>query len=53
MKIKIPKNGDKRIKERFLFFPKLGNGYIRWLEWAKWRDTWFAGCWLFDIWLDI
>lgn len=35
--------GDKRIKSRFLFFPKNIYGECRWLEIATWEEIWETG----------
>ncbi len=39
------KVGDKRTKEKFLWFPKRIKGVTRWLERAKWEEEycWFDG----------
>jgi len=42
MKIKIKqesaKVGDLRTKSRFLWFPKIINSELRWLEFAQWEE---------------
>lgn len=35
---KRPAIGEKRIKRRFLFFPKRIECLTRWLEFAEWED---------------
>lgn len=31
-KVKVPKHGERRIRSKFLIFPKLIDGDCRWLE---------------------
>ncbi len=59
MKIRHPKKGDKRTKEKFLLFPKTIGLETRWLERARWEDefrvyltrTGVVGCWEGNKWL--
>lgn len=46
------KNGDKRARTRFLFFPKAINHVVRWLEFAKWEEEYMYG-WTAKRWLWI
>lgn len=34
----LPKNGDTRIKTKFLLFPKKINRETRWLEKGSWKE---------------
>jgi len=43
MKLKLnitvpPKDGDKRVVKKFLFFPKIMGNELRWLEFAAWEE---------------
>lgn len=42
MRFKLPKSGDTRVVEGFLFLPKEINDEIRWLELAYWEETFRA-----------
>jgi len=53
MKIKLPKMGEKRTIEGFLFLPRGNGGNIRWLEYAKWMEEYVVGVgWVFSEFLD-
>lgn len=41
--VRINSPGDKRVKSRFLFFPKIINEEFRWLEIATWEEQWQRG----------
>jgi hypothetical protein len=59
-----PKIGDRRIRARFLFWPKTILGETRWLEWAKWEEeyatrleywygfTYQEPYWIENFWMD-
>lgn len=38
-KIKYKEVGDKRIKTRFLIFPKIIDNELRWWETVSWEET--------------
>lgn len=38
-----PKEGDRRIKTRFLVLPKTINREVRWLEKATWEEEYHLG----------
>lgn len=64
-KVKELQEGDIRIKNTFLLFPKYINREWRWLEKAKWRErvylkyhctpeskiSWYAPAWTVDEWV--
>lgn len=49
-----PKGGDTRIKSGFLWFPKIIQNEIRWLEYATWHETYYQSVpyWDADKWID-
>ena len=47
-----PRPGDKRVKTRFLLFPKTINGERRWLETATWTEYLWAH-WDGSVWEDL
>ena len=52
MKWTKPSMGDTRKRQGFLFLPK-GNLEIRWLEYAKWVETYsITNGWTFCFWDD-
>ena len=57
MRIKFgrpPKYGDERIKERFLFFPKIIDYELRWLCRARWKQQYcFEYTSGFPTWHDV
>jgi len=40
---KFYETGDRRLKEKFLFFPKRIGEDVRWLEFAVWEDVYEGG----------
>ena len=45
--------GTRRIKRRFLFFPKEINNEVRWLECAKWEEQYYYYLtWIPTRWID-
>ena len=59
MKIKlkpVPTESDTRIKQGFLWFPKVINNEIRWLTYQKWLQRycvfWEEAWWVDECWID-
>ncbi len=56
-KVRIYHDGEERIKEGFLFFPKsikISDDYFesRWLERARWKERFYPG-WGDDYWTSV
>jgi len=43
---KKPYDGDTRVREGFLWFPKECDNQVRWLEHARWREQYYIGVWI-------
>lgn len=52
MRFYQPKPDDKRIKTKFLLFPKTIWYETRWLERAAWEQRFIFGCWCDIKWVD-
>jgi len=55
MRLKTERNGDKRIKKRFLIFPKTILGETRWWEFAQWEQELIVDretFWIDNFWID-
>ena len=58
MKINLPKTGDTRVRKGFLFFPRIIEHEMRWLEYAEWVEEWSGylqfglGCWVAIAWAE-
>ncbi|MFA6711184.1 MAG: hypothetical protein WCS33_00530 [Candidatus Caldatribacteriota bacterium] len=48
MRLRVPKNGDKRVIKRFAFFPMIYDGEMRWLEMVDILQIRYEDEWIFE-----